>query len=452
MMTNSIFAFIVVLGVLIFVHELGHFLVARLCGVGVEKFSLGFGPRLIGKKIGITDYRVSAIPLGGFVKMVGDEPGADIDPENIPISFENKSVFKRMSIVAAGPLSNFGLAVFIFYVIFQTFGMELIQPVVGSVVEEAPVPTQGFALEDRILAIDGVPVKSWRDITEATSASDGRPLSFTVRRQDADLTIKVVPTLKAGSNLFGEEITQYSVNISPFPVLKPIIGDVHEDTPAQRAGLQKNDLIIAVNGKKVASWKEMAGIISESKGKEMVLAVLRENTELVIKVVPELVSEKNVAGQNSQRYMIGIAATAVSPLVFTQKLNPLQALGESVYRTYDITRLTIVSVVKLIQGRISAKTLGGPIMIAEMAGQQAKEGMLNLLFFIAVLSINLGVLNFLPIPVLDGGHLLFFLVEAIKGSPVKTRVREVSQQVGVLILVMLMIFVFYNDIMRVFFS
>jgi regulator of sigma E protease len=357
MMSTNILAFVVVLGVLIFFHELGHFLVARLFGVGVEKFSLGFGPRLFGKKIGLTDYRVSAIPLGGFVKMVGEDPTAEMDPQDIPISFTHKHVFKRMLIVAAGPAFNLLLAVIIFYGIFQ---------------------------------------------------------------------------------------------ISGTYILKPSIGGVQENSPAETAGLQAGDMIMAIDGTPVTSWEEMAAMITASGGRSMAITIQRPEWDVFTATVsPRVTTTKNLFGEDIQRYIIGISSAGE---VVNQRLNPIESLVESFKETYSITKLTIVSIVKLIQGTVSTKTLGGPIMIAELAGQQAREGAINLIFFIALLSINLAIINFLPIPVLDGGHLLFFLIEAIIGRPLSIRMREIAQQAGIFILIMLMIFVFYNDISRIFSS
>ena len=352
----SIFSLIIVLGVLIFFHELGHFLVARLLGVGVEKFSLGFGPKLFGKIIGITEYRISAIPLGGYVKMVGESPDSELDPSDIPISFTHKHVFKRILIVAAGPLFNMLLALIIFFGIFQ---------------------------------------------------------------------------------------------ISGLLILKPGIGEVNEGTPAFMAGLKKDDLVVSIDGVDISSWEDMANAIMESKGKTLAISVLRGDTILTKDVAPEVKQFKNIFNEDVDRYVIGITASGE---VTRKDLNFFQAFSESFIQTYQITALTIKGVVKLFQGTVSPKTLSGPIMIAQMAGQQAKEGVVNLIFFIALISINLAILNFLPIPVLDGGHLLFFFIEAVKGSPVSLKIREISQQAGIFVLILLMIYVFYNDIARVFLS
>ncbi|MBW1778009.1 MAG: RIP metalloprotease RseP [Deltaproteobacteria bacterium] len=353
---GNVFAFIVVLGVLIFFHELGHFLVARLFGVGVEKFSLGFGPKILGKTVGITEYRLSAVPLGGYVKMVGEEPDAELDPADIPISFTHKSVYKRILIVAAGPLFNLLLAVIIFFFIFQVSGMYILRPVVGQVTSGSPAEAAGFQPEDRVTAIDGETVETWGAMAEMISTSRGKRLRITVDRHGFRVDLTVTPQLTESRTIFGETIDRYTI-----------------------------------------------GIVAAGK------------TDLVD---------------------IGFFA----------------AVKESFVQTYAVAKLTVVSIVKLIQGTLSVKTLGGPIMIAQMAGEQAKAGAGALIFFIALISVNLAVINFLPIPVLDGGHLMFFFIEAVTGKPVSLKMREMAQRVGIFVLVLLMIFVFYNDIARILFS
>ncbi|MFH1671901.1 MAG: RIP metalloprotease RseP [Pseudomonadota bacterium] len=354
-MTNII-SFVVVLGILIFIHEFGHFLLAKLLGVGVEKFSLGFGPKLLGKQIGMTEYRVSAIPLGGYVKLVGESPEAEITEEQKELSFSHKSVGRRILIVAAGPLFNLFLAI----IIFSSFFM-----------------------------------------------------------------------------------------ISGLPILLPEIGAVQEGRPAEKVGLQPNDLIAVIDEQQVESWEDMAALIKGSKGGPLHLEVHRADKIIYLDIVPESVASHNLFGEDIDRYVIGITP---SGRFETKDLNPFQAVGESLYRVWEISRLTYLSIVKMVQGKLSTKTLGGPIMIAQMAGQQAEAGLVNLIFFIAFLSIELGLLNLLPIPVLDGGHLLFFFIEAVTRRPVSVKIREAAQRVGLFILGLLMIYVIYNDIMRVLFE
>lgn len=355
-MSTNIISLIVVLGVLIFVHELGHFLLAKIMGVGVEKFSLGFGPRVLGKTVGMTDYRISAIPLGGYVKMVGEAPDAEVDPSEMPLSFSHKSVSKRIAIVLAGPMFNLLLAVVIFFGFFQI---------------------------------------------------SGRPITLTE------------------------------------------VGGVQEGMPAEAAGLQQGDRIVSVNGVSVSEWEHMAELIGAAQGGRLNLEVLREDHVVSVTLTPELVESENLFGERVDKYVIGISASGAYEV---ERLNPLEALLEGLTQTWRIIELTVLSVGKIISGTLSAKTLGGPIMIAQLAGEHAKAGITEFIFFIALLSINLGILNLLPIPVLDGGHLIFFLVEAVIRRPVNLRMREVAQQVGILVLIVLMVFVFYNDISRILFD
>ncbi len=352
-MGHSVVAFIIVIGVLVFIHELGHFLAARFFKVGVDVFSLGFGPKIFKKVKGRTEYCVSAIPLGGYVKMVGEEPGKSLLPEEQDIAFSNKPLYQKSLIVAAGPAFNFFLAIFIFYVLYQFSGLYL---------------------------------------------------------------------------------------------PKPVIGEVLDDSPAQQAGLLPGDVITVVDGQKIRSFEDVSRIISSSNGQSLDMGVSRDGQNLRFSLVPEKQETANVFGEPVDRHVIGIRGTGE---VFHESLNPFQALGRSFADTYGLVKLTIVSVGKMISGSISADNLGGPIMIAQMAGEQAKAGAVNFVWFIALLSVNLGIINLFPIPVLDGGHLVFFGIEAVTGKQVSDRLREKMTQFGAALLVVLMVFVFYNDILRI---
>ncbi len=355
-MSTNIVSLVIVLGVLVFAHEFGHFIIAKILGVGVEKFSLGFGPRIIGKKIGMTDYRISAIPLGGYVKMVGEAPDSEIDPSMIPLSFSHKSVLKRSLIVLAGPFFNFFLSVAIFF---------------------------GFFI------------------------------------------------------------------ISGLPILEPVIGTVQEGMPAHEAGVLAGDRIVSMDGVPVTQWEVMAEFIKEQGAHPLTIEILRDRKLLSFSVKPKQVPSQNLFGETVDKYVIGITASGEFSI---QRLNPIECLVEGTSQTWQIVELTIMSVGKIITGSLSAKTIGGPIMIAQLAGEHAKAGVTSFIFFIALLSVNLGILNLLPIPVLDGGHLLFFAIEAVGRRPVNLKMREVAQQVGLFVLIVLMVFVFYNDIARVLFD
>jgi regulator of sigma E protease len=355
-MTTNIVSLIIVLGVLIFAHEFGHFIVAKVLGVGVEKFSLGFGPRIFGKKIGMTDYRISAIPLGGYVKMVGEAPDSELDESMIALSFSHKSVLKRSLIVLAGPAFNFFLSVAIFFGFFE---------------------------------------------------------------------------------------------ISGLPIMQPEVGSVQEGMPAYVAGVQAGDRIVAVDGEPVTQWDEMAEIITQRGGSTLEFELLRDETIISLRITPKQISSQNVFGEKIDKYVIGITASGEFTI---ERLNPIEAVVEGVLQTWQIAKLTVLSVGKILAGTLSAKTIGGPIMIAQLAGEHAKAGMANFIFFIALLSVNLGIINLLPIPVLDGGHLMFFFIEAVTRKPVNLKMREVAQQIGIFVIILLMVFVFYNDIARVLFD
>ncbi len=449
----SVISLVVVLGVLIFVHEAGHFLVARLFGVGVEKFSLGFGPRIFGRTVGRTDYRISAIPLGGYVKMVGEDPDNEIPAEDIPVSFTHKNVYKRMAIVAAGPFFNILLAIVIFFGFFAIVGIEDIQSVVKSVAKQSPAERAGFQLEDRIVAINGEDVQSWYDVKKAVTDSAGAPLLLTVERDRELHDLKAAPEMKTGRDILGDETRYYDLGISGLSVIEAIIGEVSKGLPAEKAGLQAGDRIIGINAVPVHNWEEMRKEIAASGGNRLKLKIQRAAAVFETEIVPELTVQKDRAGNKVERYLIGISTGGISipdELKIRKRLSPVAAFPESLKQTWFVTEITFRGILRMIDGSISRDNLGGPIMIAQMAGQQAKAGIDKLIQFIAVISINLAILNFLPIPILDGGHLMFFTIEAIRGRPVSIRVREISQQAGMFILLMLMVFVFYNDIARIF--
>ncbi|MGW8303810.1 MAG: RIP metalloprotease RseP, partial [Desulfobacterales bacterium] len=299
----TILSFVVVLGVLIFFHEFGHFLIARLFGVGVEKFSLGFGPRLAGKKIGRTDYRISAIPLGGYVKMVGEEPDAEVEPSDIPISFTHQHVVKRMLIVAAGPVFNILLAIFIFFVFLSITGIDDIKPVIRQVQNGSAAQKAGLQINDRIVSIDDVRVEAWSDIEEAVTESDGKTLTLGIDRNNSLLKVDITPELKRGTDLLGDSISYYDLGISALPELKAVVGDVSAGFPAEKAGLKTGDQISAINGIPIENWRQMQSIISSSGGVELTIAVKRGDEVFEVNLTPQFVENKNQLGQVEKRYL-----------------------------------------------------------------------------------------------------------------------------------------------------
>ncbi|MEN6621363.1 MAG: RIP metalloprotease RseP [Smithella sp.] len=347
----SLISVIVLLGVLIFIHELGHYLVARLSGVGVVKFSLGFGPKIIGKKIGETEYVLSWIPLGGFVKLLGESTDEVLPPEYEKKSFLKQPTWKKLLIVVAGPAFNFLLALVIFLI-----------------------------------------------------------------------------------------VSMYGV-----PNLIPEIGEIQKQSAAYNAGLMSGDKIISVDGKKIKYWDELKPIIAAGKGKETEIIVERQTGIKNFLVKPMAAKSKNVFGEDISTYLIGVSPSGKSII---ERKNPWNAAISSVEKTWEISKLTVLAVVKMVEGTISPRTLGGPIFIAQVAGAQVKEGLIPFILFMALLSINLGVINLFPIPVLDGGHIAFYLIEMIIRREVSIKVKEIAQQIGFALLFMLMVFVIFIDIER----
>lgn len=348
----SIVSALIVLGILIFVHELGHFIVAKLSGVGVHKFSLGFGPKLFGKKIGETEYLVSALPLGGYVKMFEENAEEEeLTEEQKTRSFGSRPPILRIAIVAAGPSFNLLFAWLIFIVLYMI----------------------------------GVPAQTTR------------------------------------------------------------VGDVLKDKPAAQAGIRPGDLVASVNGVKTTHWEDLSHMIAESEGKPLHMRLKRGAGSVDVTVTPEQHKAKNIFGETVSTPAIGIVSSAET---VTEHFNPADAFIRGSEQTWTVIKLTGLTLVKLAQRIVPLETIGGPIMIAKMAGQQAAQGGMSLFAFMALLSINLGVLNLLPIPVLDGGVLMFNTIELIFRRPVSMRVRETAQQIGLVLLIGLMMLAFYNDIAR----
>jgi regulator of sigma E protease len=353
-MITSILVAIVVLGLLIFVHELGHFTVAKLSGVTVERFSLGFGPRLLAWRRGETEYAISAVPLGGYVKMLGEDPDEEVPTAEAARAFSQQPLWRRAAIVVAGPFMNLVTAFVAFTIVFAVFGAgsPTASPRIGGVMQGMPAATAGLARDDTVTVIEGKAIGSWDELSDTVRKSAGRPLTMSVRHGDGSTgELVVTPEERPERSPFGE-----------------VIG---------------------------------------------------------------------------KAYLIGIERSVdVAPV------SVLSAIGLGAYQTYFWVKMTLLSIVKIFQGSVSARDLGGPILIVQAAGQQAQLGFEYLIRFLGLISVNLGVLNLLPIPALDGGHLLFFAFEAVRGKPLAIRHREMAQQVGIFLLLALMVFVFYNDISR----
>lgn len=441
-------SFVVVLGVLIVVHELGHFIMARLAGVGVERFSVGFGPvlwRFRGKE---TEYCVSAIPMGGYVKMMGDDEnpleggkGATIDPRK---AFNAKPLAARFLIVFAGPAMNFVLAVVIAALMFMLVGRPVAPAQVGRVVEGGPAAQAGLQTGDRIISIDGVAVHYWEDVARVVQAAGPRALKVVVKGASGERTVDLTPTQTKRRDLFGDEQNVWELGASPY--IPATIGDTVSGDPADQAGLKSGDTVTALEGEPVMSWDDLAEKIHQRAGQPTRLEVKRGSETLLITVTPKKGKIPGPDGKEVEAGLVGIRPGGTTLMV---RSNPLTATWEGVVWAGDVTAKTAIGLYKWASRQIPSNSIGGPIQIATMAGEQARQGISSLALFTAVISVNLFLLNLLPVPMLDGGHLLFFACEAVLGRPLSVRKREVAQQVGFALLMLLMVFAFYNDFKRI---
>jgi regulator of sigma E protease len=442
--------FLVVLGILVAFHELGHFLAARWVGVKVLKFSLGFGPKLFGRQVGDTEYLLSAIPLGGYVKLFGEDETEAITPDDRRRSFFHQRLWGKVLIVAAGPGFNFILAYLIFAAWLST-GYTLpvpsfkdIAPVIDAVAADSPAAKAGLMVGDQIKKIDGRDIATRVELLDATAKGKGAPLTLEVLRDGRTQTLTVTPIPSPGLSP-KDDAPGYYLGIEEIP---PIVNEVVPGKPAAAAGFKEGDRVLSIEGNPIHTWTQMTGLVKENPGKALHVDVLREGHRVSLTVTP-ITETATVNGQSVQIGKIGIAGPDRSLM---RSANPLTALYNGLEATWKWTELTVIGLYKMIVGDISSKNIGGPLTIAKISGEAAAQGPSNVIFLIALLSINLGVLNLLPIPILDGGHLLFFLIEGILRKPLGERQRELAQQVGLVLLVGVMVFAFWNDLERIFFS
>ncbi|MEO1765688.1 RIP metalloprotease RseP [Thiobacter aerophilum] len=433
-------AFLVTLGVLIVVHEFGHYLAARACGVRVLRFSVGFGRPLWARRFfpDGTEWVIAAFPIGGYVKML-DEHEGPVSPEALPQAFNRQPVWRRMVIVAAGPLANFLLALLIYWGLFL-HGMPGLRPVIDAPAPGTPAAVAGLTKGDTLEVIAGEPVAVWDDVHWTLLSRLGRAsqLEVWVRKADGRRAVYVL-RIAADDGADQGRAFLTRLGLAPARFLQPRIGEVLPDSPAAAAGLQTGDWVVAVNGEPVDSWQALVEKIRRHPGQALTLRVLREgrNVEIVVTPRAETVQDERIG-------RIGASAYAFT----TVRHGVLGALVAGARKTWDGAVLSVQLLWKMLWGEVSWRNLSGPVAIADYAGQTAQMGWLPWLLFLALLSVSLGVLNLLPVPVLDGGHLLYHVGEIITGRPPSEKILMLGQRIGMALLFTLMLFALYNDINR----
>lgn len=539
---SAIFAFVMLLGLLIFVHELGHFAVAKWCGVRVEVFSLGFGRKILSYKKGDTTYCLSLIPLGGYVKMFGDEINAQLSEAEKKFSFTHKTVWQRIAIVLAGPMMNFFFAIFIFAVV-ALLGEEVRAPLIGDINPKSVAFEAGLRPGDKVVQVGSQTITNWDEFQKSLNKYTSQTVDVRVLRTgfENSVTVPVKPELRPNPNLLSLDENIGDLEGLTFLSKAPVVG-IRAGTPAEKAGLRTGDKILKINGAvvkhyrdldtmllpyqkqevvfdierpkspgseefektsvtamfntfasisvlgfesselylfkvipespaekaglrpgdrilKIGSvepgvWEEVLNTVKSYKGDgPLEFAVLRGSENHVFRITPEMTSHMNVQGSEEKRFTIGIVPWILIATPDSLKLdigNPVAALARGAQRTWDVSVMTLLSFVRLIENKISPRNIGGVISIGQAAHETLKMGLMQYLTMMGAISVNLFVLNLLPIPVLDGGHLLFYTVEALKGSPMNMRKMEIAQQIGLFVLMSLMVFALFNDFSRIF--
>jgi regulator of sigma E protease len=448
----TLLAFIAAIALLVVIHEMGHYWVARLCGVKVLRFSVGFGKAIYIKRFknSETDWVISAIPLGGYVKML-DEREGDVAKHELHLAFNRQPVLQRMAIVVAGPVANLLLAIFLFWTLF-IYGVPGLKPVLGEVLPNTVAAAASLHAQETVVRINGQAIENWEQVSWALldAALQGvTEVQIEVRTIAGEIVGHV---LDLRSFTLGEMNGDFlrALGLQPYqPLVRPVIGKVIEGGVAYRAGLRIDDKIWRVDGRNIEDWKDWVKVVRDHPGVPLRVEVERSGARFVLDLTPEATSEANMtvgrigaAPQIDQREF--------DALLTRVHYEPFAALGHSIRKTWEIAKVSLRSLGKMVIGEMSLKNLSGPITIADYAGQSAQIGVVAYLNCLALISISLGVLNLLPIPLLDGGHLLYYMVELIKGSPVSEEIWGIGQKIGVALLVTMMTLALFNDFNRLF--
>jgi regulator of sigma E protease len=431
---TSILAFVFVLGVLIFVHELGHFLMARRIGVRVLAFSLGFGPKLIGFRRGDTEYRISAVPLGGYVKMAGENP--DDARSGASDEFLSKTKWQRFQVLVMGPVMNLVLAIVVMAVVlYQGAPVPAFlqqAPVIGSLTDQSPLKAAGLQPGDRFITVDGDPVTTWEELLDAVVAKSKRRVSVRVDRAG-----KMVDTSFAAEGIGKYDMVNLD-SLGMLPIMHPQVSSVQPNSPAHEAGLKPGDVVLAVAGESGITRERLVEVIKANEGKPIILQIKRNNVVQDVSVTPRQIGDLVMIGTQ----LNGAEQRTIEP-------GPYQALKMSLDQNWTWTKMIVQTLGGLFTRNTSVKQLMGPVAIADLSGMAAEQGWITLFSLMAMISLNLGLLNLMPIPVLDGGHIAILALEGVSRRDFSMKVKEKMLLAGFVVLLMLMVTVIYNDLMRI---
>lgn len=448
---ESIFSFIVAISILVTIHEFGHFIVAKAVGVKVLRFSIGFGRPVWRKQLSPegTEFQVAMLPLGGYVKMYGEQ--VDAVPEEMrQYSFSHKSLLARAAVVSAGPFFNFLFAIVAYWFVFVA-GVVGMKPIIGEVEPGSVAAEAGIRSQDQIVAVSNQEVFTWEQVLTliVDDMLDSDVIRISVLSEANERRTVELPV--------GEQIKLDSMDklittlgFAPYmPPIEPRIGTILPDGAAKEAGLKPNDLILSVNGVGVPSWSKWVEMIRQGPGQSMELLVQREERQFSLVVTPRLTHED---GEAVGKIGAGVKlpTSLDDELMVKTQFSPLDAVSKSLDKTWEMISLTVRLMFKMVIGEVSVKNLSGPVSIAQYAGYSAADGILSFLSFLAIVSISLGVLNLLPVPILDGGHLLYYGIEFVTGRPISPRMQAVGFQIGIALLLFVTLLAFYNDLMRLF--
>ncbi len=443
-----ILAAIFLLGPLIAIHEFGHFWVARRMGVKVLVYSIGFGPTIFkwDAKDGVR-YQLAIIPLGGYVRFA-DEREGEVAPEDIPYAFNRQSAWRRMAIVAAGPVINLLFAVFLFWVLYLP-ASEQLNTRIGQVQPQSTASQVGLQVGDRIIAVDGKPTNTWESLNYALVERMGETGTIQVQAKRADQ----IQVFNLPINEFmrhGDQTPLDQLGFMPYrPSIAPVIGEVSRGEPAELQGLMAGDRITAVNGQPTTAWTDVTTIVRANPEKLLTVKVLRANKPIQLEIMPKTMRD----AMGKEYGYIGAGALVENYKIPTEYIqavqySPLSALGMSIHKTWQLSVMTVKAIGKMVSGLIGLDNLSGPITIAKVAGQSAEMGWQAFFSFMALMSVSLGVLNLLPIPVLDGGHLVYYFIEALRGKPVSEQIQMLGLRIGIILLGTLMVLALFNDFTR----